>query len=411
MKVLYINYLYSPNIGGGAEITLKSIVEGIQRRGHEVVVLATGEGKGLSVDVVDGVKVYRAGIENDYWPFADKSKGSFAKMSWHWKDRYNKEMGALVREVVELERPDVASCHNLTGFSVEAWAALEKESVPVIQVLHDLYLLCFRSIMFKSDQSCASQCLPCKAFRLRHGRRSRAVDAVVGVSRYVLDRLVGHDYFEGSHKLVINNARSIAPVPIRQAAPKGVVIGFIGTIVKSKGVEWLISSFKRLNDGSAILRIAGRGEDSYIAQLKALAGDANVEFVGYAKAGEFFGGIDICVVPSLWPDTFPGVAFEALAYNVPVIATSMGGLPEIVKHELSGLICDASEPDSLLESMNDLVDNPEKLARMKSAARQSVDSLVDMERMIGEHESLYRTLVRARSGLQSESVSSNGVAA
>ncbi len=408
MKVLYINYLYSPNIGGGAEITLKSIVEGIQRRGHEVVVLATGGGKGLSVDEVDGVKVYRAGIENDYWPFAEKEKGSLAKMSWHWKDRCNKEMAAFVRQVVELERPDVASCHNLTGFSVAAWAALERESVPVIQVLHDLYLLCFRSIMFKNDESCVSQCLSCKIFRLRHGRRSRAVDAVVGVSRYVLDRLIGYDYFEGADKLVINNARSIAPVAIRDAAPTGLVIGFIGTIVKSKGVEWLISSFKRLNDSSATLRIAGRGEGSYIAQLKRLAGDANVDFVGYAKPSEFFGGIDICVVPSLWPDTFPGVAFEALAYNVPVIATNKGGLPEIVRHGISGLICDANEPDSLLQSMNDLVENPEKLARMKRDARQSVDSLVDIERMIGEHESLYRKLVLGRSGLQSSNVNSSG---
>jgi glycosyltransferase involved in cell wall biosynthesis len=392
MKILYINYLYSPHIGGGAEITIKSIVEGIQRLGHEVVVLATGPGVGLSEEKVDGVRVYRAGIENLYWPFEAGERGALAKLSWHWRDRYNAAMGKYVSEVVRKERPDVASCHNVVGFSVSTWDALRSASVPIVQVLHDLYLLCYRSTMFRKDESCPRQCLSCKLFRTQHAHLSADVDAVVGVSRFVLDKLCGNGYFRSSRQLVINNAR---PIPSRVRArttTDAVTFGFIGTLVKSKGIEWLIESFKMIERDGMSLKIAGRGTDAYVQHLKELAQDSKIEFVGYVSPSSFFGEIDVSVVPSLWSDTFPGVAFESLAYEVPVIATNRGGLPEIVKHDVAGIICDPDDPGSLANAMSTIFKDRPRREKMISNARDSVSRLTDMQRMIGEYERLYDAL-------------------
>src|SRR5690554_7516688 len=116
MKILYLNTLYSPLIRGGAEISLKLIVEGMRSRGYEVVVLSLKPGAGLEEDWVDGVKVYRGGLKNIYWPYTDERPWSLKRLAWHLKDRYNRGMRAYVKEVINREQPDMVSCHNLAGW-------------------------------------------------------------------------------------------------------------------------------------------------------------------------------------------------------------------------------------------------------------------------------------------------------
>src|SRR5690554_3653111 len=107
MKILYLNTLYSPLIEGGAEISLKLIVEGMKARGYEVAVLSLGPEKGLTEDVVQEVKVYRAGLKNRYWPYTKQRPGKLNRLAWHVTDRYNRSMGSIVKEILRLEKPDV----------------------------------------------------------------------------------------------------------------------------------------------------------------------------------------------------------------------------------------------------------------------------------------------------------------
>ena len=62
MRILYIHTLYTPYVAGGAEISLKLLVDGMRARGHDVTVLSLVPDGGLINDWVDGVKVYRAGL-------------------------------------------------------------------------------------------------------------------------------------------------------------------------------------------------------------------------------------------------------------------------------------------------------------------------------------------------------------
>src|SRR5690606_11706067 len=113
MKILYINSLYSPLIEGGAEISLKLIVEGMKSLGHEVVVLSMMPEKGWKKELVDGVRVYRAELQNSYWPYAKAKKNKLSRLSWHFQDQSNEKMAKAVEEVLTIEKPDIVSCHNL----------------------------------------------------------------------------------------------------------------------------------------------------------------------------------------------------------------------------------------------------------------------------------------------------------
>lgn len=393
MKALFINSLYAPDIGGGAEIILQRTVEGLQRRGHEVAVLATGPQAGLTEETVNLVKVYRAGLRNFYWHFSAQRPGRLARLGWHLRDRYNTGMRDYVKQVIALEKPDVVVCHNLTGWSVSSWDEITAAGLPIVQVLHDLYLLCPGSTMFNKGRSCQSQCGRCERFRKGHDARSAQVNTVVGVSQFMLDTLQAQGYFQGARGYVVHNASPQPSLPVKLKTAEPIVkhtplrFGYMGTLSEPKGLRWLIEQFQQLPI-DATLQIAGRGQLNDEECFKALAQSPRISFVGYQSPEDFYKQIDVAIVPSIWNEPFGMVAVEACAWSVPVIASRMGGLPEIIQDQLNGLLCSPDDPDSLGMAMLKLHQQPELLARLSAQARISVASLTDLDLMLDSYESI-----------------------
>ena len=394
MKVLFINSLYPPHIGGGAEIILQRTAEGLQARGCKVVVLATAPEPGLREDSLNQVKVYRAGLRNLYWHHTEQRPGQLSRLRWHMRDRYNSDMREYVRDVIRAERPDVVVCHNLSGWSISAWDEIRAAGLPIVQVLHDMYLLCPSSTMFKNGKNCERRCFNCKVFRKGYDWRSAQVDTVIGVSRFMLDTLQGQGYFQGAKAYVVHNS---SPFPAPTVKPRHanhlnakepLRFGYMGTLSEAKGVRWLIEQFQRL-PFDATLQIAGRGQRNDEARLKALVTSPNISFVGYQAPSEFYSQIDVAVVPSIWNEPFGMVAVEACAHSLPVIASRMGGLPELIQDRLNGLLCNPDDPDSLGVAMLRLHQQPELLSRLGGQARTSVASLLNLDLMLDSYQSIF----------------------
>jgi len=393
MKILYINSLYSPFIEGGAEISLKLIVEGMVSRGYQAAVLSLSPEKGLKEEQVNGVTVYRVGLENFYWPFLKSKPGKLKRVRWHLKDRYNQRMATQVKEVLQGEKPDVVSCHNLAGWSVAVWDTIHAAGIPLVQVLHDMYLLCANSNMFKNDRPCATQCFSCHILRKSHPEKSKQVSAVVGISKNILEQFTEYGYFPTAKKFVIHNTRKIVPSLGRKERQPGdpLKIGYIGTLSAIKGVEWLIHQFQAL-DIPATLAVAGRGKKDYEEKLKSMVKKPGVSFLGFMPSEQFYQMVDVVVVPSLWREPLGMVAIEALANNLPVIANKSGGLQETVIDGVNGLYCYADSPKSLGKSLVRLYREPDLYHRLAAAARDSVRHILDEERMIDEYEEVMNHL-------------------
>jgi glycosyltransferase involved in cell wall biosynthesis len=416
MKILFLSSLYSPHIGGGAEIILQRTAEGLQQRGCDVSVLVTGPDAGLAVDTVNEVKVYRAGLHNFYWQFSAQRPGRLARLGWHLRDRYNSAMRAYVKQVIKREQPQVVVCHNLAGWSVSVWDEITAAGLPIVQVLHDMYLMCPSSNMFKKGRCCQQQCGSCQQFRKGHDVRSAQVSTVVGVSNYMLEKLQKHGYFTGARGYVVHNASPYAAMPT-PSAPRPISeiwkkaplrFGYMGTLSEQKGLRWLIEQFQRL-PFNATLQIAGRGQLSDEAQLKALATSPKISFVGYQKPEEFYRQIDVAVVPSIWNEPFGLVAVEACAHSVPVIASRMGGLPEIIQDSLNGLLCSPDDPDSLGHAMLKLHQQPELLERLSKQARVSVASLLNLDLMLDSYQSIFAQTVLDNLARRHQCAASNTV--
>lgn len=398
MKVLFLHSLYPPHIGGGAEIMVRQLAEGLQRRGCEVVVLATGPETGLHEETLDGVRIYRAGLHNFYWHFTQTRPNRLLRLGWHYRDRYNSSMRQHVREVIARERPELVVCHNLTGWSVSAWDEIRAAGLPIVQVLHDLYLLCPKDTMFNKGRSCERQCGTCSAFRQHHATASTQVAAVIGVSRFVLDRLTAQGYFSRASQHVVHNSiiSSVNPPPSPRQRHSGLLrFGYIGTLSENKGVSWLIEQFQALSI-NATLEIAGSGKLDYEAKVKAMADPAKVRLVGYQRPEIFMRNIDVLVIPSIWAEPFGLVAVEACAQHLPVIATNMGGLPEIIQDNLNGLLCSPADPDSLGRAMLKLYLDSGLRQRLSRLARDSVSPFLNMEWMLDQYQSILQTTLHGR---------------
>lgn len=398
MKALFLHSLYAPHIGGGAEIVVRQLAEGLQGRGCDIVVLATGPNAGLHEEMLNGVRVYRAGLHNFYWHFSQTRPNRLLRLGWHYRDRYNRSMRQHVKEVIERERPDVVVCNNLTGWSISAWDEITAAGLPIVQVLHDLYLLCPKDTMFSKGRSCENQCGMCSAFRQRHAPASSQVAAVIGVSRYVLERITAQGYFTAaSHHVVHNSIGTNGSLAPRRPLINSSLLrfGYIGTLSENKGVSWLIEQFQALSI-NATLEIAGRGKLDYEAKIKGMADPSKVRFVGYQPSEYFMQGIDVLVVPSIWAEPFGLVAVEGCSQHLPIIATKMGGLPEIIQENLNGLLCTPADPDSLGRAILKLYLDSGLRQRLSAQARDSVDAFMNMERMLDQYQSILHATLHGR---------------
>jgi len=393
MKILYINALYDPYIRGGAEISLQVLVEGMRNAGHEVAVLSLKPEGRLSVEEINGVKVYRTALQNVYWPFAKVKPAKPLRLLWHVKDRYNAAMRKVVDQVLLLEKPDLVSCHNLVGWSVAVWEAVHHSGIPFVQVLHDLYLLCANSDMFKNGNSCEQQCFRCSVLRGLHKKKSNMVNAVVGISHFILDRFNHFHYFSNAQHYVIYNSRNIPNTPHPQPRTPGQAlrVGYLGTLATKKGIEWLIKQFNTLTT-PAYLIIAGNGEKQYEEKLRASVTNPAISFIGYTDPTTFYSMIDVLVVPSLWQEPLGMVAIEALANHVPVIANKVGGLKETVQDGYNGLWCDDQDPDSLAKAISTMALDFTLYNDLVKQARKSVEQILSKERMIKAYVSVYKAL-------------------
>lgn len=381
MKIVLFNSLYYPYIAGGAEIIFKEQVEGLKARGFDVFVITIHGGDVIKEEKVNGIRVFRIPCFNIYWAYDNKKKSNIKKLRWHLKDIYNIDVKKSVETILEREKPNIAICHNLCGLSVSVWDAIKSHGVPIIQVIHDQYMICINSNSYRKGHYCEDPCISCKAFRLLAKKKSQNINAVIGVSQYVLDRFLDLGYYSNASKYVIHNARLFPVVQKRYwDGIEPLHIGYIGNVSKVKGVDLLVRAFvnSRLN---ATLTIAGKAnEESFLDELKTYSvNDKDIKFSGFVNSQEFYKQVNLIVIPSVWPDTFPTVAFEACANNVPVICSRIGGLPEIIHSGKNGLLFEPGNERELASIFDSI--NPKQYNEWVNNARKEVAEMLDSNSM------------------------------
>lgn len=372
MRILLASRNFFPaGVVGGAQTSVKHLASALMAAGHEVGILSIDVEERHGRDADATAADFRLRL-----PGRDRAGGRtlLQKIHWHFKDRFGSDMDAAYGTVLDEWRPDLVNTNVLAGMGVGIWRACQARRIPIVHTIHDYYLLCLKSSMRSGAQNCSKPCRPCQIFAVSNARSvSEYVSGVIYVSRHVKNAHESNGIFTGDnvHSRIIHGiydppekAAALRRAPLSE---RGLRVGFMGRISPEKGLDRLIAQCAALKDKSWSLQIAGSGESDYVAHLRKIADGHPVKFLGVVEPSAYLSQIDTLVVPSLWHDPAPRVAYEAGLNGVIPLVSNRGGLPELVDFGQRGLIFDPDEENGLATAISSMIDNPATVERMRGA--------------------------------------------
>ncbi len=382
MHVLQVSPHLPPRFLGGVEVYTQHLMRNLAARGHRVQgvavdAVATGaaDGCAASTDRADDVEIHRLTVTMP------------ASRPFHLLyDHPPTE--AWFEQHLRASRPDVMHVQSGYLLGAPALAAARRTGTPVVLTLHDYWFACPRvTLLHPSGEICSGPERPAKcawcltADRRRYrlvdallgGRPSRAKDrslawrALIGGAVAPIDhRRARLADLLASARVVLAPTRFVAEqvaaigypaervrasrcgIPAmprrRQRAGASLRLSFIGQLAPHKGVHLLVAAVRALPDRPITLDIHGplTPYPDYVATLRGLAGDdARITFHGpYRREAlpELFAASDAVVVPSVWHEVAALVIQEAQAAGVPVVASALGGSPELIADGADGLL-------------------------------------------------------------------------
>lgn len=155
--------------------------------------------------------------------------------------------------------------------------------------------------------------------------------------------------------------------------------GFLGSLIVSKAPHVLLQAFQGLDPSRARLEVFGgiagyHGDDSYRSVVEPLLDQPGVTVHGpvpHERIAEAFAAIDVLVIPSTWIENAPFVIREAFTAGVPVVASDLGGMAEMVDHEVSGLLFEPGDPTSLRAVLERFLDEKDLIDRLRAGLPDS----------------------------------------
>jgi glycogen(starch) synthase len=371
MRILHV--INNATTCGGAERLTADLARRQRQAGHQTHVLAgdrDGEGERFA-DSTWPVLIARgpARIRNFYW---------------------NRGARAALKALVTRWHPDVVHLHTIGLLSVAALPALR--GVPTVMTVHGPELFLHDTVRF---------CLPARCFRggdRIHGRLNlRGVAAytwagvvTAGLTRCLLRRYV--DIFTapspymaarverslGTARVVRNgldeNYLAAATTRRYDHASRTPRLVVVARLDETKGVQVLLAAMPTILAAHprAHLTIVGTGEME--ERLRRLAADLGVEsavtLVGWqppAGLAATLARADVAVIPSIWPESFGMAALEALATGCAVVASDCGGLPDLVRHNETGVLVPPGDVGVLADAVRRLLDDPALCRRLATA--------------------------------------------
>jgi glycosyltransferase involved in cell wall biosynthesis len=328
-----------------------------------------------------------------------------------WSEEARRRVSALLH----YGRFDLMHVQNpFPLFSPSIYYAAHKHDVPVVQSLRNFRVLCPEGMLYRDG----GVCFDCVGRRLalpgvlnKCYRDSAAGTAVVAlmssghralgtwtnrVDKYVAPSAHTRDVYvragwDPERIDVIHNF--VHPDPGPGTGGGGFAI-YAGRLFPPKGVETLIDAWDRGGFGFP-LKIVGEGPLKHFVR-KAAARNPQIEFLGEVspeEVSELVGEALFSVVPTRGIETFGRVAAESLAKGTPTIAADHGGLAEIITDGKTGVLFPPGDVVALVVAIESMISNPDRIQKMRRAAREDFLDRFVGEQVLDEWLDLYHRVI------------------
>jgi glycosyltransferase involved in cell wall biosynthesis len=306
------------------------------------------------------------------------------------------------------DRPDIVHFHNLFPLvSPAAYSVARRRGAAVVQTLHNYRLLCSNAKLFRDGRPC----MDCVGKRLQwpgimhgcyHGRAastavvmSNAIHWTLGTWQTQVDRYIALTEFAkslfttaGLPSNRVDVKPNFAPNQSRSTTYDPQTFLYVGRLSPEKGVSTLLSAIIMRPE----LRLVICGDGPLASDVsRAAAIWPNISWrrqVGSDIISSEMRNAAALVVPSHWFEGFPVVIAEAFSHGLPVIATELGGLGEIVDNDVCGYVIPSANPKLLADAMSTVSTNPAARERMSRGAYRKFAEQYSPER---NYELLLRT--------------------
>jgi glycosyltransferase involved in cell wall biosynthesis len=393
VKILLVHNYYQHR--GGEDVVFELERDLLRREGHEVVEYCRSNDQLHQLTMLGKIVTAKATV---------------------WASDSHRDFRALLRR----KRFDVVHVHNtFMQISPSVYWACREAGVPVVQTLHNYRLFC-SSANFVRDSHVCRECVDHGIWRgVRHGcyRASRPATAAVAlmlvahrwfgtwttcVDRYIALSSFARDQFVAAglpaEKIVIK-PNFVHPDPGCRTEPGDYAV-YLGRLSEEKGVATLLSAFKLLG-GRVPLVIIGDGplRAALQARVESEGLSQQVQFRGWMERQEALACVKAArflLMPSECYETFGIAIAEAYACGVPVIASDLGSIGEIVDAGRTGLCFRSGDVTDIAEKIAWAWDHPEIMASMGRAARGRYESDYTAARNYAMLMDIYRATIAGR---------------
>lgn len=248
--------------------------------------------------------------------------------------------------------------------------------------------------------------LPSSLFLLIERAMAKLTDRFVAVSSQNLSYFVARGIARrGKFRLIYNGVdpaafSRVGKLEARRALglPRGPVVGTVAALVPVKGLEYFLQAASSVSSElpEVTFVVAGGGVLEGKLRRRAEELGLDVRFLGLRKDVPFvLSALDLFVLPSLSEGMGLSI-MEAMASGLPVVATYVGGIPELVVQGSTGILVPPRDPDALAGAILECIVQRERAEEMGRMGRERVLNHFTLSRMVGEHDALYRELLEER---------------
>ncbi len=363
---MVILHVVAPAEVGGLERVVQALAIGHREKGHDVRIVVVLDEDGLGHPFLAPLR--RTGVQVFPLPLAPR--------------RYLKEREFVAR-LCRRGKPDIVHTHGYRCDVVDSGAA-RRLRIPTVTTVH--------GFTGGGPKNRLYEWLQRRAFR--------RFDAVVAVSRVQFEQLADSGVPRERLQLLPNAWSKTGPIASRGEARRrlrirddGFQVGWVGRLSREKGLDVLLQALAGLEDIPCRLSVlgVGREEEGLRSLVRSLGLEGRVSWLGNVpEAGRLFGAFDLFVLSSR-TEGVPMVLFEAMAAETPIVATRVGGVPDVVS-EHEALLVAAEDSAALAAAIRTVYADRVGASTRAAAARLRLEEEFAVEPWLERYESLYRSL-------------------
>jgi glycosyltransferase involved in cell wall biosynthesis len=434
MHIVISIHHFPPHYYGGAELRALRTAQALQARGHTVQVICVEKVKPASPgaltwedDLYEGVPVRRFALDLNIHP---------SRLAWLYE---NPDLEEHLQSFLQDPKPDIF--HQISGYLITASGlrTAHRLGIPTVVTLTDFWFLCPRIQLIRSNGKISElpirpvNCVRCLAEERRsyrylgrylpplmqaywgqHKRQIQAVQTRLDVLSQALNEtnaVISPSQFLKSvytqagvqpDRIIFSRQGRDFPgltgEPLQKQTSTALQVGYLGTIAEIKGVHVLFEAIAQI-PGTGIAGHAFGDTTTfpaYTARLQRLvSADQRLRLAGMYQdnnLSQVMNTLDVVVVPSLWYENSPNVILEAFAHHIPVIASNLGGMAELVEHGKNGLLFAPGDASDLANQLRRLVDEPQLLSQL----RDGIGPVKTVAQEMDELEAIYQQVAAVK---------------